>query len=128
LRRKRRRRKKAVPVDNPRGIPADVAEQALIFGHRNAKLCDTCQGYCRCGLYQYNIWMLMDWKLRNWEQQRLIALCRRIPLPKQPIEPPTNLGTRMLIEDAERPPSNRRPESSGFEIDHQDGERWRRFK
>jgi hypothetical protein len=109
------------------GIPTSVVWDALLFAARMTPLCDQCpRGRCRCGTYHKNSLGIAERQIRNWEQKQVLLLYPRIKPQLQP-QAAIGMGARWVMADDSRHPMHRHPESAGFAIDHEVGERWRRF-
>jgi hypothetical protein len=110
-------------------IPREVLDEANQFASRFqiGCQCEKCSGPCKCGTYERNLQAIVIRRLRQWERQRFLRLHERIK-PILQARRDISMGSRWVIEDeTRRSRTTRHPESSGFAIDHEIGERWRRF-
>jgi hypothetical protein len=76
--------------------------------------------------FKRNLQGMLLRRLHNWEaaqRQRLFLL-----VTPHLIGGAISMGVRQVREDLSRDPKYRRPEPEGFALDHEEGERWRRFK
>jgi hypothetical protein len=103
------------------GIPEKVVHTALLRAAAECPPCSRCQGTCGCGRYLRDSLGIIAKYIREWEHRCWSELRGKVE----------RSGIRSdvsdLLEDAKRRPEHRRPEKFGFEIDHAEGERWRRF-
>ena len=107
------------------GIPQRIIDKAFAEAKRVTPPCPNCAGGYLCRCYVAPFARVFHGWIRDWERRRFLRLiARSAAMVQQPI----SIGARMLLEDASRHPERRHPEPLGFEIDHEEGERWRRFK
>jgi hypothetical protein len=109
------------------GIPDKIVSDALLFAARMCLDCRYCHRTCGCGYYLKNSLAIINRFIRNWDRQRFIELHRKATWVEKE-RPGVSIGYAWVLEDGMRGPHHRHPESKGFEIDHVEGERWRRFK
>jgi len=109
------------------GIPSEVVHRALLLAMHVCDPCTRCKGSCTvsCGRYLEAQLGVIDRYIRAWDKKDFVGLHKRLTAE---IQMRLVLHAKWIVEvmdDAQRPPEHRRPESEGFEMDHVEG--WRRF-
>jgi hypothetical protein len=100
-----------------RGIPGHVIDEAI----------DWCFWNCE-PLSLARIYGMLQRRLYNWEAAQQRRLFERVKPRQQPQAYVPWLTRRVLAKESARLPGRRRPEERGFQIDHDEGRRWRRFR
>ena len=117
---------KVVVEGRERDVPPKVLQEAINLAARICPPCRRCGETCNCNGYIRAMHGVICRHIHNWERQCFIELLSKATW-KEEERKGVGMGYAWLLEDAARHPIRRHPEHDGFEIDHTDGERWRRF-